>query len=87
MIGGRDTRSGESVKYCCRYNIVTEKWQQLSHMLFAKADASACAINEYQIVVGGGTNSEGRTTDIVEIYDLRENIWKISTVHLNEPKK
>jgi hypothetical protein len=56
-------------------------------MLFDRMEAGACAINEFQIVVGGGVNSAGRLTDIVEIYDLRENTWKISQTHLSEPKK
>jgi hypothetical protein len=47
FIGGVDTRTGKTVKVCTRYNIVTEKWQQLSPTLFDKMDAAACAINEY----------------------------------------
>lgn len=47
----------KSVKSCSRYNIVTEKWHQLSQMMFDKMDASACPINEYQIVIIGGINS------------------------------
>jgi N-acetylneuraminic acid mutarotase len=57
MIGGFDSKTNKIVKTCSRYNIVTEKWQQLSSMLFEIMDASACAINEYQIVVAGGVNS------------------------------
>jgi hypothetical protein len=47
LIGGFDTITQKSVKTCCRYNIVTEKWQQLSPILFDKMDSSACPINEY----------------------------------------
>jgi len=47
LIGGFDLDSKESVKTVFRYNIVTEKWQQLSSMLFDKMDCGACAINEY----------------------------------------
>lgn len=46
-------------------------------MLFAKENAAACSINEYQIIVAGGKTVGGNLTDIVEIYDLRENTWKV----------
>jgi len=47
MIGGYDNKTKKIVKSCSRYNIVTEKWQQLSSMLFEIMDASASSINEY----------------------------------------
>ena len=45
----------------------------LTPCLFAKMDASAYAINEYQVVVVGGVSNQGKLMDIVEIYDVREN--------------
>lgn len=42
-------------------------------MLFEIMDGAACAINEYQIVVVGGVNSNRLNSDIVQIYDVREN--------------
>jgi N-acetylneuraminic acid mutarotase len=87
MIGGFDTNINKIVKTCSRYNIVTEKWQQLSSMLFEIMDASAFAINEYQIVVAGGVNSQSRNTDIVQIYDVRENSWRLFEICLSSPRR
>ena len=87
MIGGIDTQTNKTVKYCSRYNIVTEKWQQLSLTIFDKMDAAACAINEYQIVLVGGVNSAGKLTDLVEMYDVRENTWKLFEIGLSTPRK
>lgn len=55
-------------------------------MLFEKEDAAACAINEFQIIVAGGRTSGGNLTDIVEIYDLRENTWKVFSVGISQPR-
>lgn len=54
MLGGYCEKENKLKKACTRYNIVSEKWQQLAPMIFAKQNASACAINEYQIIVAGG---------------------------------
>jgi hypothetical protein len=48
-----------------RYNIVTEKWQLITPMLFDIMDGAACAINEYQIVVAGGVNSNMKNSEII----------------------
>lgn len=87
MLGGYDQSIKKIVKSCCRYNIVTEKWQQLQPMLFEITDASACAINECQIAVTGGINSTQRLTDIVQIFDIRENSWKLFDVCLSTPRR
>lgn len=50
-------------------------------------DAAACAINEYQIVIAGGVSSSGKLTDLVEIYDVRENTWKLFEIGLSSPRK
>ena len=87
MLGGFDNTLKKIVKGCARYNIVTEKWQQLSSMLFEIMESAACAINEYQIVVAGGVNSEGTNTDIVQIYDVRENQWRLFECCLSCPRR
>ena len=56
-------------------------------MLFEIMEASACAINEYQIAVAGGVNSQGRNTDIVQIYDVRENQWRLFEICLSSPRR
>jgi N-acetylneuraminic acid mutarotase len=73
FLGGLDCQSNKIVKNCLRYNIVTEKWQLLSPMLFEISEGAACAINEYQIVVAGGVNNQGKCSDILQVYDIREN--------------
>jgi Kelch motif len=86
-VGGYDSSTSSAVKFCSRYNIVTEKWQQLSLTIFEKMDASACAINEYNVVLVGGINTLGRPTDLVEIYDVRENTWKLFEIGLSSPRR
>jgi len=65
LIGGYDCKTKKIVKSCIRYNIVTEKWQMLTPMLFEISEGSACAINEYQLIVAGGVNSVLQNSDIV----------------------
>lgn len=72
-MGGYDARTNKIVKSCSRYNVVTEKWQLLNSMLFEITEGAACEINEYQIVVAGGVNSAGQNSDILQLYDVREN--------------
>lgn len=55
-------------------------------MIFAKENAAACSINEYQIIVAGGKTTGGTLTDIVEIYDLRENTWKVFSHGISSPR-
>ncbi len=55
--------------------------------MFDKMDASACPINEYQIVIIGGINSQGKLTDLVEIYDVRENTWRLFEIGLSSPRR
>ena len=66
---------------------MTEKWQALAPMLFEISDAAACAINEHQLVVAGGVDSSGRLTDIVQIFDSRENTWRLFDVCLSVPRR
>lgn len=47
MLGGFCQKERKLRRVCTRYNIVTEKWQQISPMLYEKQDAAACAINEF----------------------------------------
>lgn len=47
MLGGFCRKEKKLKKACSRYNIVTEKWQHISPMIFAKENAAACAINEF----------------------------------------
>jgi N-acetylneuraminic acid mutarotase len=65
LIGGFDASIGKITKSCVRYNIVTEKWQLITPMLFDIMDGAACAINEYQIVVAGGVNSNNKNSEII----------------------
>jgi 6-phosphogluconolactonase/glucosamine-6-phosphate isomerase/deaminase len=46
-------------------------------MIFAKENAAASAVNEFQIIVAGGRTEDGNLSDLVEMYDLRENTWKV----------
>jgi len=55
-------------------------------MIFAKENSAACAINEFQIIVAGGRTDDGNSSDVVEIYDLRENTWKGFQVKLSAPR-
>lgn len=57
LFGGYDSKTKKISKASLRYNIVTEKWQMLTPMLFEISDGAACAINEYQLIVAGGVNS------------------------------
>jgi N-acetylneuraminic acid mutarotase len=86
MLGGFCTKEKKHKRSCSRYNIVLEKWQQISPMIFHKENAAACAINEFQIIVAGGRSQGGNLTDTVEIYDLRENSWKVFSVGISEPR-
>jgi len=86
MVGGYCTKEKKLKKSCTRYNIVTEKWQHISPMIFAKENAATCAINEFQIIVAGGRTEDGNLSDVVEMYDLRENTWKVFQVNLSAPR-
>ena len=59
----------------------------MSPTMFDIMDTSACAINEYQVVISDGVNSSGRLTDLVEIYDVRENTWKLFESGLSSPRR
>ena len=87
MLGGFCRKEKRLKKACSRYNIVTEKWQHISPMIFAKENAAACAINEFQIIVAGGRTEDGNLSDVVEMYDLRENTWKVFQVNISAPRQ
>jgi hypothetical protein len=87
FMGGYDARTHRIVKTCTRYNIVTEKWQLLSPMLFEIMEGAACEVNEYQIVVAGGVNSVGQNSDILQLYDVRENQWRLFETCLSTPRR
>jgi hypothetical protein len=69
-----------------RYNIVTEKWQLITPMLFDIMEGAASAINEYQIVVAGGVNSNLKNSDIIQVYDVRDNQWRLYDICLSSPR-
>ena len=35
----------------------------------------------------GGINSSGKLTDLVEMYDVRENTWKLFEIGLSSPRR
>ena len=35
----------------------------------------------------GGVTSSGKLTDLVEIYDVRENTWKLFEIGLSSPRR
>lgn len=37
--------------------------------------------------MAGGINSSGKLTDLVEIYDVRENTWKLFEIGLSSPRR
>jgi len=87
FMGGYDARTNKIIKGCSRYNIVTEKWQLLNPMLFEIMEGAACEINEYQVVVAGGVNSVGQNSDILQLYDVRENQWRLFETCLSTPRR
>lgn len=86
MLGGWCKKENKLKRLCTRYNIVTEKWQQMRPMIYEKVDSAASAINEFQIIVAGGRAKDRTLFDIVEIYDLRENTWKVFSLALSSPR-
>ena len=58
----------------------------MTHMLFEMMESAACAINEYQIVVAGGVNSQFKCSDILQVYDIRENQWRLYDIYLSSPR-
>jgi len=56
-------------------------------MMFDRSEAAACPINEFQIAVAGGINAEKKLTDLVELYDVREDTWKICEIGLSSPRR
>jgi len=56
-------------------------------MLFEIMEGAACAINEYQIVVSGGVNSNRKNSDILQIYNIRENQWRLFEICLSTPRR
>lgn len=56
-------------------------------MVFDRAEASACPINEMQIAVVGGVNNNGTLMDHIELYHVRENAWKLYEVGMSSPRK
>jgi hypothetical protein len=87
MLGGYYSKDERQLNACTRYNIVSEKWQSLPPMIFPRENAAACAINETQVIVAGGRSAGGQLTDSVELYDLRENTWKVMTTKLSAPRE
>lgn len=37
-------------------------------------------------MIAGGVTSSGKLTDLVEIYDVRENTWKLFEIGLSSPR-
>ena len=59
----------------------------LTPMLFEIMEGAACSINEYQIVVAGGVNSQFKCSDILQVYDIRENQWRLYDIYLSTPRR
>lgn len=86
-MGGYDfKRKKQASRSVWRFNIVTEQWHMLAPMHFAKAEACAVGINEFKIAVAGGRDQNGKLQDTIEVYDIRENTWKVSDMCLMAPQ-
>jgi DNA-binding CsgD family transcriptional regulator/N-acetylneuraminic acid mutarotase len=66
-----------------RYLTAEDRWEQLSDKPTPVADVEGALIGE-KVYIPGGRLADGKPTDILEIYDPRQDIWEKGT---SLPKK
>jgi N-acetylneuraminic acid mutarotase len=72
VIGGRD-RSGIT-NIVEKYAPETDTWSMLASKIVPTTDIGAASLAG-GIFVPGGLTADGKTTDLLEMYDPRQNIW------------
>jgi DNA-binding CsgD family transcriptional regulator/N-acetylneuraminic acid mutarotase len=72
LIGGK-TAKGTSAQ-TLRYNLAAGRWESRAAKPTPVSSAQAAVIGE-KIYVPGGRLADGRPSDVLEIYDLRQDTW------------
>lgn len=60
---------------CERYDVVKDRWQEISDLNIPRKNSSMCALTSDSMYVFGGTTPEDHMTDIIEQYLVSANIW------------
>lgn len=84
-IGGRESQNGNSDNnYFARYSIQDNRWETLERMPHGTygtnyGNKSLIVNDRFLIVIAYGNSAN----EILEIYDLKENVWKTEAINLN----
>lgn len=85
FIGGFDhnynSKSFSTLKYCERFNILTEKNEGIAVMNQARALSGICVVNKDQIFIFGGYHND-KLISSIEKYDTQVNVWVVYQVRL-----
>ena len=66
-IGGYDREKSTTAAAVYVYDSTTNSWEIISHMTTGRHDCSTAVLPDNQLMVVGGYNSGGNTTDMVEL--------------------
>ena len=85
IFGGYDGDNKMQVKSGELYDIVSSRWYPLAELKMARSQASACRINDDEMLICGGYNKENGTLNSIERYIIGKDKMEISKLKLPIP--
>jgi len=85
ILGGLKNNNAIANSY--KFNIITDKWSTISPMNVKRHSAGASVVDKDAICVCGGENERGRVLNTIEIFNIRDNIWKPCRLSVSTPRK
>lgn len=87
VLGGQSSDSSQGLKHCERYCPVRNKWEGVADMRQEHWGHSAISMPNGLIFVIGGFVAEGEYSNVIESYDIIDNIWTEIKINLNSYPK
>eukprot|EP00826_Nyctotherus_ovalis_P036299 TRINITY_DN3205_c0_g2_i2.p1 TRINITY_DN3205_c0_g2~~TRINITY_DN3205_c0_g2_i2.p1 ORF type:complete len:588 (-),score=128.05 TRINITY_DN3205_c0_g2_i2:59-1801(-) len=85
ILGG--FKDGRTVPNTYKFNTITDKWTALPSMNVERHSAGGSVVDESTICVCGGENERARALNSIEVYNVRENMWKVCKVAMSVSRK
>jgi hypothetical protein len=60
---------------CERYDTQKDKWKEIAPLNIPRSGVALCTFKNQYIFAFGGRVDQKRIVDVIEVYDIKRNIW------------
>lgn len=72
---------------CERYDTQKNKWKEIAPLKVARSGVSLCSYKNQYLFAFGGRVDQKHIVDVIEVYDIKRNVWQEIPTHLVDKTK